>query len=65
MNNENDQQYRSQVAAHMDKPLLPALVAEISAGRRGDHDYIPIHVAITQANRIFGHGNWSTEIVKH
>lgn len=65
MNNEDEQQYRSKVTAQLDKPLLPALVAELNAGRRGDHDYIPIHVAITQANRIFGHGNWSTEIVKH
>ena len=65
MNNEDEQQYRSQVAAQLAKPLLPALVAELNAGRRGDHDYIPIHVAITQANRIFGHGNWSTEIIKH
>ena len=65
MNNEEEQQYRDQVTDLLAKPLLPALVAEISAGRRGDHDYIPIHVAITQANRIFGHGNWSTEIIKH
>ena len=65
MNNEDEQQYREQVTDRLAKPLLQALVAEINAGRRGDHDYIPIHVAITQANRIFGHGNWSTEIIKH
>ena len=65
MNNEDEQQYRDQVTDLLAKPLLPALVSELSAGRRGDHDYIPIHVAITQANRIFGHGNWSTEIIKH
>lgn len=63
--NENNRQYHDEVAGLLGKPLLPALVAELKAGSRGDHDYLPIHVVITQANRIFGHGNWNTEIIKH
>lgn len=49
----------------LSKQLMPSLVAQVKMDSRGAQDYIPIHVAITQANRIFGHGKWTTEIMKH
>ena len=57
-----DPQYRQAVEQLLKRDLLPALTAKLDDS---DFDYIPIHNAITQANRIFGHGNWTTRIVKH
>ena len=42
------------------RPLMPALIDVID-----NRDYLPISQAITQANRIFGHGGWTTEIREH
>ena len=51
---------RQRMQDELRRPLLPALIA-----RRDSRDYLPIPQAITQANRIFGPGNWRTEIKSH
>ena len=60
-----DQPNREQVTQLLSKQIMPSLVAQVKIENRSAQDYIPIHVAITQANRIFGHGRWTTEIIKH
>lgn len=45
---------------HLKRPLLPALIALLNK----QYDYLPTSTAISQANRIFGHGQWQTEIVE-
>ena len=57
---ETNEQYRARVQSELDRPLLPALVS-----RRDGQDYMAIPQVITQANRIFGHGNWSSEVRSH
>ena len=50
------------VTKELSQPLDPALVSS----RRGREPHLPYlegHVAIAQANRIFGHGGWGYEVV--
>ncbi len=44
----------------LDRPLLPALI-----NKKDGREYLAIYLAITQANRIFGHGGWYPEIKHH
>lgn len=51
---------REEIQDALDRPLLPALV-----NKKDGREYLAIYLAITQANRIFGHGGWQTEIRHH
>lgn len=44
----------------LDRPLLPALI-----NKKDGREYLAIYLAVTQANRIFGHGGWFPEIRQH
>ena len=51
------------VTKALGQPLDPALVSQ-RKGRAGrKFDYLEGHVVIEQANRIFGHGGWGTELI--
>ena len=55
----------SEVRRNLAKPLIPQLIS-VRRDDDGDaYDYLHIHVVITQANLLFGHGNWSTQIREH
>ena len=49
-----------QIRDALDRPLLPALI-----NRKDGREYLAIYLAVTQANRIFGHGGWYPEIKHH
>ena len=51
------------VTKALGQPLEPALVSQ-RRGRAGrKFDYLEGHVVIEQANNIFGHGGWGTELI--
>lgn len=55
----------SEVRRNLAKPLIPQLISVREDDDGDAYDYLPIHVVITQANLLFGHGNWSTQILEH
>ena len=55
----------SEIRRNLDKPLIPQLVSVREDEDGYGYQYLPVHAVITQANRLFGHGNWSTQIREH
>ncbi len=51
------------VTKELSQPLDPALVSSRRGRANRTYPYLEGHVAIAQANRIFGHGGWGYEVV--
>ena len=47
----------------LSQPLDPALVSRRTGRKNRTYSYLEGHIAIAQANRIFGHGGWGYEVV--
>ena len=51
------------VTKELSQPLDPALISSRRGRANRTYPYLEGHVAIVQANRIFGHGGWGYEVV--
>ena len=51
------------VTKELEQPLDPALISSRRGRGNRTYPYLEGHVAIAQANRIFGHGGWGYEVV--
>ena len=51
------------VTKELSQPLEPALVSSRRGRGNRTYPYLEGHVAIAQANRVFGHGAWGYEVV--
>ena len=51
------------VTKELSQPLDPALVSSRRGRGNRTYPYLEGHVAIAQANRVFGHGGWGYEVV--
>ena len=51
------------VTKELSQPLDPSLVSRRTGRKNRTYSYLEGHTAISQANRIFGHGGWGYEVV--